>query len=47
VNHISEFHALFADGHVESIPNTIPWSEFVAMLTIAGGETIDRTIWKN
>jgi prepilin-type processing-associated H-X9-DG protein len=44
-NHPGGFNALFADGHVEFIPDTIPWSQFEAMLTIAGGETIDRNSW--
>jgi prepilin-type processing-associated H-X9-DG protein len=44
-NHPGVFNALFADGHVETLPATIPWSDFLAMLTIAGGETIDRKQW--
>jgi prepilin-type processing-associated H-X9-DG protein len=44
-NHGGGFHALFADGHVEFIPNTIPWQDFEAMLTVAGGETVDRSKW--
>ncbi len=44
-NHNGVFNALFADGHVESIPITIPWSDFMALLTIAGGETVDRNKW--
>jgi prepilin-type processing-associated H-X9-DG protein len=43
--HPGVFNALFADGHVESIPATIPWADFLAMLTIAGGETIGRSKW--
>jgi prepilin-type processing-associated H-X9-DG protein len=45
-NHKGGFHALFADGHVELIPVTIPWADFEAMLTIAGGETVDRSKWE-
>jgi prepilin-type processing-associated H-X9-DG protein len=44
-NHKGGFHALFADGHIEFIPDTIPWRDFEAMLTIAGGETVDRSKW--
>ena len=44
-NHPVFFHALFADGHVDDIPDTISWSEFMALLTIAGGETVDRSKW--
>lgn len=44
-HHIGGFHALFADGHVELIPSTIPWSQFEALLTKSGDETIDRSTW--
>jgi prepilin-type processing-associated H-X9-DG protein len=44
-NHNGGFEALFADGHIEFIPNTIPWSQFMAILTIAGGEKVDRSTW--
>jgi prepilin-type processing-associated H-X9-DG protein len=44
-NHPGVIEVLFADGHVEPIPTTIPWADFLAMLTIAGGETIDRSKW--
>jgi prepilin-type processing-associated H-X9-DG protein len=43
--HQGGFNALFADGHVEFIPSTIPWSQFIALTTIAGGEKIDRASW--
>jgi prepilin-type processing-associated H-X9-DG protein len=45
VNHVKVFNALFADGHVEAIPDTISWPDFLALLTIAGGEQIDRSKW--
>jgi prepilin-type processing-associated H-X9-DG protein len=38
-------NVVFADGHVESIPTDIPWSDFHAMLTIAGGENVDPRKW--
>jgi hypothetical protein len=41
--HERGFFAVFADGHVEFIPNTITWDDFHAMLTIAGGEKVNRT----
>lgn len=44
-NHAGGFNAVFADGHVEFIPSTIPWSQFIALTTIDGGETIDRSTW--
>ncbi len=44
-NHSGIVNALFADGHVEGIPVTLPWSDFMALLTIAGGETVDRSKW--
>jgi hypothetical protein len=44
-NHTGGFHAAFASGHVEFIPSTIPWSQFMAILTIAGGELVDRSTW--
>jgi hypothetical protein len=44
-NHPGIIDVLFADGSVQSIPTSIPWSDFLAMLTIAGGETIDRSAW--
>jgi prepilin-type processing-associated H-X9-DG protein len=44
-NHPGGFNAVFADGHVEFIPETIPWADFEAMLTIAGGEKVDRSKW--
>jgi prepilin-type processing-associated H-X9-DG protein len=44
-NHSGGFDALFADGHTEIIPVTIPWSQFVALTTIDGGEKIDRSTW--
>lgn len=37
--------ALFADGHVEVIRSEMPWSDFEAMLTIAGSERINRDKW--
>lgn len=43
--HHSGFNAVFADAHVEFIPSTIPWQDFMALLTIAGGETVDRSKW--
>jgi prepilin-type processing-associated H-X9-DG protein len=45
-NHKLGFNALFADGHVEFIPASIPWSDLEAMLTIDGGEAIDRSKWE-
>ena len=44
-NHPGCFNPLFADGHQELIPSNIPWADFQAMLTIAGGEKIDREKW--
>jgi len=44
-NHAGGFNAVFADGHVEFIPETISWEDFMALLTIAGGETVDRSKW--
>ena len=44
-NHAGGFYAVFADAHVEFIPETIPWADFEAMLTIAGGEKVDRSKW--
>jgi prepilin-type processing-associated H-X9-DG protein len=44
-NHAGGFNAVFADAHVEFIPETIPWADFEAMLTIAGGEKVDRSKW--
>ena len=44
-NHAGCFNAVFADGHVESIPESIFWSDFLALLTIAGGEKVDRSKW--
>jgi prepilin-type processing-associated H-X9-DG protein len=44
-NHASGFNAVFADGHVEFIREDIPWADFEAMLTIAGGEKVDRDKW--
>jgi prepilin-type processing-associated H-X9-DG protein len=44
-NHAGGFNAAFADGHVEFIPETIPWADFEAMLTIAGDEKVDRSKW--
>jgi prepilin-type processing-associated H-X9-DG protein len=44
-NHAGCFNAVFADGHVEAIPVDITWDQFMAMLTIAGGEKVDRSSW--
>jgi len=44
-NHAGGFNAVFADGHLEFILETISWEDFMAMLTIAGGETVDRSKW--
>jgi prepilin-type processing-associated H-X9-DG protein len=44
-NHAGGFNAVFTDGHVEFIPDNIPWADFQAMLTIAGGEKVDRSQW--
>ena len=44
-NHAGGFNAVFADAHFEFIPETIPWADFEAMLTIAGGEKVDRSLW--
>jgi Protein of unknown function (DUF1559) len=44
-NHAGCFNAVFADAHTESVPETISWSDFLALLTIAGGETVDRSKW--
>jgi prepilin-type processing-associated H-X9-DG protein len=44
-NHAGGFNAVFADGHEEFIPSTIPWSQFIALTTIDGGESIDRDTW--
>jgi prepilin-type processing-associated H-X9-DG protein len=44
-NHAGGFDALFIDGHVEFIPETISWRDFMALLTIVGGETVDRSKW--
>jgi prepilin-type processing-associated H-X9-DG protein len=44
-DHPGGFNAVFADGHVEFIPETVPWADFEAMLTIAGGEKVDRSKW--
>ena len=44
-NHAGGFNATFADGHVEFIPEDIPWTDFEVMLTIAGGEKVDRDKW--
>jgi prepilin-type processing-associated H-X9-DG protein len=44
-NHAGGFNAVFADAHVEFIPETIPWTDFEALLTIAGGEKVDRSRW--
>jgi prepilin-type processing-associated H-X9-DG protein len=44
-NHAGGFNAVFADAHVEFIPETIPWADFEALLTIAGGEKVDRDKW--
>jgi prepilin-type processing-associated H-X9-DG protein len=45
-NHKLGFNALFADGHVEFIPASVPWSDLEAMFTIDGGEAIDRSKWE-
>jgi prepilin-type processing-associated H-X9-DG protein len=44
-NHAGGFNAVFADGHEEFIREDIPWADFEAMLTIAGGEKVDRDKW--
>jgi prepilin-type processing-associated H-X9-DG protein len=44
-NHAGGFNAVFADTHVEFIPETIPWADFEALLTVAGGEKMDREKW--
>ena len=44
-NHAGGFNAVFADGHVAFIREDIPWADFEAMLTIAGGEKVDRDKW--
>jgi hypothetical protein len=41
--HEHGFFAVFVDNHVEFIPNTITWDDFHAMLSIAGGEKVNRT----
>jgi prepilin-type processing-associated H-X9-DG protein len=43
--HPGGFNAVFGDAHVEFIPSTIPWADFVALLSIAGGEKVDRSKW--
>jgi prepilin-type processing-associated H-X9-DG protein len=43
--HAGGFNALFADGTVRFVRGDILWSEFMAMLTIAGGETINQDDW--
>ena len=44
-NHPGGFNALFADGHVEFIPVTIPWSDFEALVSIRGEKKIEREQW--
>lgn len=46
LNHDGGFNALFADGHVEFIPSTIPRADLEAMLSIDGGEKVDREKWQ-
>lgn len=44
-NHRSGLNVLFCDGHVETIPFTIPLDQFKALLTKSGGEKIERERW--
>jgi prepilin-type processing-associated H-X9-DG protein len=44
-NHSGRINVVFADAHVDFIPDTIPWADFEAILTIAGGEKVDRSKW--
>jgi prepilin-type processing-associated H-X9-DG protein len=44
--HDGGFNALFADGHVEFIPSTISRADLEAMLSIDGGEKVDREKWQ-
>ena len=44
-NHPGGFFAVFADGHIEFIPSTIPWEQFEAMSTYAGKEIVTRGTW--
>jgi hypothetical protein len=44
-NHPGCFNAVFADGATAVLPSQMPWSDFAAMLTIAGGEKVDRFKW--
>jgi prepilin-type processing-associated H-X9-DG protein len=41
-NHAGGVNVLFADGSVRFIREDIPWEDFEAMLTIDGGEKVDR-----
>ncbi len=41
-NHAGGVNVLFADGSVRFIREDIPWKGFEAMLTIDGGEKVDR-----
>ena len=41
-NHPGGFNVVFADGATRFIHDDIPWADFYAMLTIAGGEKVDR-----
>jgi prepilin-type processing-associated H-X9-DG protein len=44
-NHRQGLNVAFCDGHVETLPFTIPLDQFKALLTKSGGETIDRSRW--
>jgi hypothetical protein len=35
-----DFFAAFANGSVRFVPDTLPWSDFMALLTISGKEYI-------
>lgn len=44
-NHRQGLNVAFCDGHIETLPFTIPLDQFKALLTKSGGETIDRARW--
>jgi hypothetical protein len=44
-NHPGLVNVVFTDGATMCLPDDLPWSDFEAVLTIAGGEKIDRERW--
>jgi prepilin-type processing-associated H-X9-DG protein len=44
-DHHDGFHALFADGHVEIIPYSISWSDFLVLTSISATNKPDRDQW--